>query len=157
VKRGFVSLGTYGKYPLTYIPIEVLNNQQPGWRQAAAGTPEFYSITQEGTPKLIITPAPSAAFLSTNGAVLFMDMVYKPAAGLAEDTNMPFDNGYRFNGLFQILLKLRAIWQIKLEDMQFADSDRLSKETDTLFEEAGDFVRSLSAAPGNHGFEEQIL
>ena len=157
VNRGFVSLGTYGKYPLKFIPMTILNNQYPGWRQTSAGTPLWYSIIETGTPQLIIYPKPSTAFITTNGAVVFMDIIYKPTTSLAEDTNLPFDNSYRFTGLFQILLKLRAIWQIKLEDMQFADADRLDVKTEKLFDAATDFVRSIAVSPGNHGFEEQIL
>ena len=157
VKRGLICLGTYGKYPLTSIPLAILNNQYPGWRQTASGTPEFYSLTETGTPTLILYPAPSSAFLTLAGAKAFVDMIYRPATGIVEDSNLPFDNGQRFLGIFQVLLKLRAIWQIKMEDMQFADADRLMKGTEVLFEEAIDFVQSLSAYPGNHGFEEQIL
>lgn len=156
VKRGFVSLGTYGKYPLTFLPLTILNNRYPGWRQTASGTPGWYSVIDKGTPQLIIYPAPSTAFITSAGAVAFMDVIYKPAAALLEDSGLPFDGAYRYNGLFQILLKLRSIWQMKLEDMQFADADRLSKSTDGLFDEATDFVRSLAASPGHHGFEENM-
>lgn len=156
VKRGFVSLGTYGKYPLTFIPLPILNNQYPGWRQAASGTPEWYSLIEMGTPQLIIHPAPSTAFLALAGAKAFIDMIYKPATALLEDTNLPFDNAYRFSGLFQILLKLRAVWQIKLVDSQLGEFDRLTSTIDKLTEEAIDYVRSIAVSPGNHGFEEQM-
>ena len=156
IKRGLVNVGTYGKYPLTYISLPILNSQFPGWRQTSAGTPEFYSIIESGTPELIVYPKPSATFLSANGTTVFMDIVYRPTAGLAEDSNLPFDNSYRLSGIFQILLKLRAIYQVKLEDMQFEDADRLALSTKAMFEEAADFVRSIASSPGTHGFEENF-
>lgn len=154
VKRGFVAAGTNAKFPLTFIPLTVLNNQYPGWRATSAGTPEFYSLIEAGTPQLIVYPAPSAAWITANGSAFYMDIIYKPATALAEDTNLPFDNAYRFSGLLQKLLKLMAIWQIKLEDMQFNDETRLDRHVDKMMEEAIDFVRSTSASPGTHGFEE---
>jgi hypothetical protein len=155
VKRGFVSIGTTGKFPLTFIPMTILNSHYPNWRNTTTGTPEWYSLIETGTPQLVIYPTPSAAFITANGAVVFMDMIYKPDP-IIEDTNMPFDNAYRFTGLFQRLLKLSAIWQIKLEDMQFNDENRLDRHIDKLMEEATDFVRSIAVSPGNHGFEEQL-
>ena len=160
VKRGLICLGTYGKYPLTAIPMPMLNNLYPGWRQTTSGTPEFYSLESKGTPNLIIYPAPSTAFLASAGAKAFVDMIYRPTTALVEDSNLPFDNGQRFLGVFQILLKFRTIWQIKTEDMQFTDADhyeRLEDRMDGLLDQAIDYVQSLSAYPGNHGFEEQIL
>lgn len=153
-KRSFVAIGTNGKVPLTSLPFALLNNQTPNWRATEAGTPEFYSIIETGTPQLIIYPKPSSAWVTANGSAVYMDMIYKPATALVEDANLPFDGAYRFSGVFQILLKLCAIWQIKLEDMQFADADRLDAKTEKLFEEAMDLVRSLNVAPGQHGFEE---
>ena len=157
VQRAFVSLGTYGKFPLTFIPMTILSNRYSGWRQTASGTPEFYSLVEKGTPNLIIYPKPSSSFISTNGSTVFMDMIYRPTAALAEDSNLPFDNASRFTGLFQILLKLLVITQIKIEDMKFEDADKMMLVTDKLFEEAIDLVRSIAVAPGNHGFEEQQL
>jgi hypothetical protein len=156
VKRGLVCLGTYGKYPLTVITQALLNNQYPGWRQTASGTPEWYALTETGTPQLILYPKPSTAFIASAGSTIFVDMVYR-ATDIVEDTNLPFDNGIRFKGLFQILLKLRAIWQIKAEDMQLPEEDRLGAEVTKLMESALDFVQSYNSVPGNHGFEEQIL
>ena len=155
VKRGFVNVGTYGTTLLTFKPLPLLNNELSGWREKDAGTPEFYSLIETGTPQLILFPKPSAAFITANGSTLFMDIIYKPDA-IVEDANMPFDNGYRFTGLFQRLLKLSAIWQIKLEDMQFTDENRLDRHIDKLMEEAMDFARTIAVSPGQHGFEEQL-
>ena len=88
------------------------------------------------------------------------NIVCSPYPRSDEDSNLPFDNGQRFLGVFQILLKFRAIWQIKTEDMQFTDADhyeKLEDRMDGLLDQAIDYVQSLSAYPGNHGFEEQIL
>lgn len=155
-KRGCVSLGTTGKFPLTNLHISRLNNSYPGWRNASSGTPEFCYFIGSGTAKLGIYPKPSSSFITTNGSSVIMDIVYKPTSALLENASLPFDGSQRFDGLFQILLKLRSIWQIKTEDMQFQDADRLDKTTEKLFEQAIDFVQSTFTSPGNHGFEEDI-
>ncbi len=155
VDRGFVAVGTNAKYPLTPITLSLLNNRFPNWRGATAGTPQFYYLTKEGSPKIGLYPAPSSTFITTNGSPIYMDIIYR-ASDLVEDSNLPFDNSNVYKGMFQIALKLRSIWQIKLEDMQFADADRLNLNVENLIQLCTDFVTSMHVAVGQHGFEEQL-
>lgn len=154
-KRGFVSVGTNGKFPLTLIQLPRLNNLYPGWRGTAAGTPEFCYITKDGTPKLNVWPKPSTAFLAANGNTVYLDdFVYRPPSML-EDLLLPFNGSTLLSGIFQVTLKQRAIWQVKLEDTQLAEADRLDLKVESLIEKCIDFVNTIFVTPGTNGFEEE--
>ena len=156
IKRGLIGLGTGGAVVLTSTTTAFLNHEQPGWRNLDNGVPEFFYLIKSGTPKIGFFPKASSDFIDENGSGIYVDMVYRPTGTLAEDSNLPFDNSTVLSGVFQVLQKLRAIWQIKLEDMQFADADRVRLAVNEMFPEAQDFINSLLVVPGNHGFEENF-
>ena len=155
VKRGFIAIGTNARYTLTSTTTALLNSRYPYWRGASSGTPEFAYLIKEGTPKIGFYPKPSSTFLSSYGTKVYLDIIYRPSA-IVEDANLPFDNSYPLSGLFQMLLKLRALWQIKMEDTQFTEADRILVKAEALTEEAQDFVNSMLVVPGHHGFEENF-
>lgn len=155
IKRGFVGIGTNGRIPLTVTSTAILNNDDEGWRNQGNGVPEFYYIIRQGTPKIGFYPKASTNFISTYGSGIYIDMIYHPAA-IIEDSNLPFDNSSLLIGVVHTLLLFRSIWQIKLEDKEYPDADRMKKEVTEMLEEAQEFVDKISATPGHHGFEENF-
>ena len=122
---GQVAVGTSGKVPLDPTNLRELALDNLSWRTATAGTPEKYAILQAEPAQLIIYPAPSAAWIASNGSTITLWNIYRPSS-IAEDTNMPFGNSTRLRGL-QFLLKLRCLWQLTLDKRQFEDADRIQK------------------------------
>lgn len=148
---GAVAVGTNGRYILTPTSPVLLNYEEPGWRGTSAGTPaKFYILPNGATYKFCVYPKPSATFISSYGSSTYLDMIYRPAA-ISANTDRPFDNNPNLQGL-ELLLKLHAIWQIKLEDLQFADADRLKIEVAERLEKAKDVISSISVNPISKGF-----
>ena len=153
VSRGFVSVGTNGRFPLQSIATEILDNRYPYWRATASGTPEFYYLIKSGTPKLGFYPKPSSTFISTYGSAVYADIIYRPSA-IIEDANLPFDNSYALQGVLQRMLRFQTIWQLLVEDKSFSDADRLEVKILKMEEDARDLVETMLIVPSPHGFEE---
>jgi hypothetical protein len=149
-----VQLGTTGKFQLQMVSPLKLEVQVPGWRAVSAGTPQLCYIVREGLLKIGFYPAPSAAFIATNGSKVFLDHIFRPAA-IIDDASTPFDGSVALQGLQQ-LLKMRAQWQIWLEDKDFVAADRFEKETERLLEHAKDLVQSVYSLPGTTGFGQSV-
>lgn len=150
IEDGVVSIGTNAKFALVSSSTPLLNSTQAGWRAAANGTPEKFYILREAVPKIGITPAPSATFISTYGAVMSLDYIYRPA-DIAYDSNSPFNSSRALVGL-HYLAKLHSLWQMKLEDKQFADADRFEKKLNERIEQHLDILGSTVPVHGQHGF-----
>ena len=149
-----VALGTDGK--ITTIPSSVilLNQLEVGWRGAADGTPQYHYLILEGTAKVGFHPAPSSSFISTYGSSVYLDMVFR-SEDIADNSSSPFDSSTMLRSL-QFLLKLRALWQIRLENKEYSDADRYDKMVKEELERAKEFVESIMATPGEHGFVQQF-
>lgn len=150
VPRGIVVLGTNGNVEVEPTTTALLNSREIGWREAAAGIPRFYYLIKSGTPKIGFYPKPSSSYISSKGTGVFMDIIYRPS-DIDDSASLPFDGSLALRGA-QFCLKMRTLWQIKMEDLQFADADRLKNIVYEELERIKDLVESMTAAPGQHGF-----
>lgn len=150
-KRGFVSIGTNGKYPLIPTKTEYLDLYTPNWRSSDAGVPQYFYMLEGATAKIGLYPKPSTTFVTDNGTAIFMKYIYDPG-DIADDSNLPFGNSTRLKFL-QHLLKLWAIWLLNLEDQTFEKADRYKVFLDRELERNQDRIMRLLEVPGAIGFD----
>ena len=150
-KAGQVSLGTNGKFPLRPTTTDLLDLHEANWRAATAGIPIYFYLLEEDRGKIGFHPKPSSAFVTDNGSTCRMKYVYR-ADDISDNSNQPFNNSNRLRGL-QFLLKLHAIWQINIEDKEYAAADKLMMQITARLELAREVVGGILSIPGQKGFD----
>jgi hypothetical protein len=153
MQRGYVVLGDDRDVPLLPVTQGQLDTYRPKWKATSDATPSHYYIDMVGgaNASLGIWPPPNSTYISNFGTKCSIRYVYRMPA-LAYDSSYPFDGTInRFRGL-NYLLKLHAIWQISLEDMDVAKADRYDIMVEKRMEQAKDEIESVHVMPSAVGF-----